>query len=336
MADKILHTSQWDEFKRYLLYDQKLTPSEGNIGAQKSRFMTMAKWFTENKMELNRPNFLLFMETMTNSGYSPAQLNNWVKCAKHLGRFFHTDEFRDLKYFTEERDIDIDVLTADEIRRMAYVRVPYGKDEAYINMRNRAFIMIAGVIGARPGELINLKWVDVHQLPNYVYLTFKNTKTKQQRKVTIGRKLGELLYSLPKVSDYVFSSYRGKQLRPQELNLDIKRRAKMVGIEKKVWLHLFRHSVITELLADGMELSNVSNIVGHSDPRTTLRYKHANTDQLYNAQMVHPFLRDEMTWELQTGRAQDAFSKVISTHFPSKIEVSEDEVIIRISKKKNT
>lgn len=338
MSKILLQQLSWETFRTYLLYDKKISHGESNIWANKSRFKIIKDWFVSKSLDFNRANFTHFIGEMEEKGYKESYLNKYISIAKTIAEYFEINhniinEFKlhKVTYFTEERNIDYDTFTPDEIVRMANVELPYKKGKDYINQRQKILILISGLIGPRVGEMINLKWASVHETPHYFYLTFKETKTKKQRKVPIGRKFGEMLMELPKNNkEYVLTSYRGKKLRSQELGRDIKRRAIACGITKNVWNHLFRHTAITELLQNGIEVTDVGDIVGQDDPKTTMRYKHVQTDHYYDVMLAHPLLANEMTWQQQMNRIQQNISKLIASKFPLKIDPLEDRIVVTL------
>ena len=52
---------------------------------------------------------------------------------------------------------------------------------------------------------------------------------------------------------------------------------KRAGLPKITW-HMFRHSFATRLLADGVDIVTVKELLGHADIKTTMRYAHSNDD----------------------------------------------------------
>ena len=54
----------------------------------------------------------------------------------------------------------------------------------------------------------------------------------------------------------------------------MKTAAKLVGINKSVNCHTFRHSFATHLLEDGYDIRTVQELLGHKDVSTTMIYTH--------------------------------------------------------------
>ena len=80
----------------------------------------------------------------------------------------------------------------------------------------------------------------------------------QERRATIEQKL--------------IISKNGKGMSGPMMSLSIQKIGRRAGIEKKFSLHHLRHSIATHLLAEGMEIEQVKNFLGHASLETTQIY----------------------------------------------------------------
>jgi len=129
--------------------------------------------------------------------------------------------------------------------------------------------------GLRKSELINLKWKDIDFRRKYLTVESKEdwrTKTGNTREIPIGDDLMEILNKLPKTSDYVFLNSNGRKYG-FHLTERVKRLARSIGISDMT-VHALRHTFISHLVMNGVDLVSVKELAGHSDIKTTMRYAH--------------------------------------------------------------
>lgn len=128
------------------------------------------------------------------------------------------------------------------------------------------FFAIAVATGARLGEIEKLEPQDV-DFDRWT-LTFRDTKTHDNRTVPISPEVGELIrtHGLP-----------GKFKRYQW-----KKALEAAGI--KCRFHDLRHTYITTKLAKGAAIPLVQKMVGHKSILTTMRYTHISVDHLRELQ----------------------------------------------------
>jgi len=72
----------------------------------------------------------------------------------------------------------------------------------------------------------------------------------------------------------------GKKYSTTSMANVLKNTAKAVGIQRRVHLHMLRHSFATHLLEDGKDITYVQQLLGHVDIRTTQRYTHIVNDAI--------------------------------------------------------
>ena len=129
--------------------------------------------------------------------------------------------------------------------------------------------------GMRRGEIIGLKWSNVKLDQGYLLLEATNTKSKRERRVPINFIMKELLEELElSRGASVFLNSQGK---PYHDGIGIRRSfytaRKKAGIED-FRFHDLRHTAATRMVEAGVSLFTVGQILGHTDPKTTMRYAH--------------------------------------------------------------
>lgn len=291
----LLSKSLWSEIETYLLIDRKHSDKNAAVSANRSRFNLLASYFST--VEFNREHFNQFIYKSKEHGYSISYINNFIKMAKLVDRYYHLNEVLDYTYFPETKSLPLVIITPEEIERLSTVTLHYKKMSRYINQRQKALILLLGTTGCRIGEALSLTFIDLYPTP--CCCVFRDTKTNEDRTVPLSQSLYDLLQQLPHMGQYVFMSGRGKHLEQQQINRDLKKRCMVIGLQKNIYCHLFRHSYITTMLENGVDVSDVGIIVGHRDPKTTMRYKNSLIGHYVDVAHMHPLLRQEMSWEQQ-------------------------------------
>lgn len=319
----------WFDFKSYLYIDRKLSDKPGSVSADKSRFNKIANYFIDK--DFNRDNFNIFIGTLKDQNYTASYINNIIKVAKHLDRWLKINELRDYTFFRTPPKVNYDILTPDEIKALANVEINYAKHKDYINQRQRCLILILGTTGCRIGEALGLKFSDLYSNPPHVI--FRNTKNGDDRQVVIGQELFAFLTTLAKKSEFIFVSGRGGKLDHQQVNLDLKIRAKKVGIKKRIWAHLMRHSYITQMLEVGVDSTDLAVIIGHHDLRTLLRYKNSLLSHYVDIVHLHPLLKREMPWASSVKNLKGFINKSFdATNHTISITEGADDISVSIKR----
>lgn len=192
-----------------------------------------------------------------------------------------------------------DVLTYIEINKMIE-SLDLSKEE---NVRNKAMLLTLYSCGLRVSELINLKISGIYKDAEVIKVIGKGDK---ERIVPIGRdalKHIEIYAELVRkkwlknaqFEDDLFLGRYGRPLTRVMVFLVIKQTAALVGIQKKVSPHTFRHSFATHMIENGADLRAVQMMLGHSSITTTEIYTHLDQQYLRDAMSkFHPRFKDSI------------------------------------------
>jgi integrase len=147
------------------------------------------------------------------------------------------------------------------------------------NDRLRLYIVAALQTGARRAELMRLRWSDVDMKNRMV--TFRKTKNGRDRSVPMTEALYAMLQALPRPlngSAPVLPLYED----PHVLTRSFARLVERVGL-KDLTFHDLRHDVASTLTMNGVSQRAVMEVLGHRDPRMTIRYQHLEPGHLRDA-----------------------------------------------------
>jgi len=312
-------------FEAYLFLDRKLK--------NRATLHTMLNhWyeFFDDKRDFTRETFTSFISHLMDRGMSLGSLNNFIALGKNYDKFQGTHHLEDYKYFIIE-DHEVEVLTISEIKSLYTLQVPYARMSTHLNLLYGLIIELIALTGCRINEALDLRKKHLFATPPSVY--FAKTKTAKPRRVPIPYKLYERLRDLSS-DDYVFTSYRGKKLDTSGVNQDLHKRARILGIKKKVHAHIFRHSFITECIKRGVPIIMISRMVGHADIQTTNKYySHLDLEDIANAVSVHPLLSEGITLDFIRIKVQEMIAKLTDgTQFHTKVSTNPNELCFNVTK----
>jgi site-specific recombinase XerD len=159
------------------------------------------------------------------------------------------------------------------------------------NSKHKLLIALGYTAGMRRQEIQNLRLVDIDLNRNLIFI--KDAKGNRDRYSLFSMHLHALLKDYlathkPKI--YVFEGRQpGTKYSTTSMSATLKNMAKAAGIQRKVHMHMLRHSFATHLLEDGKDIRYVQELLGHKSIKTTERYTHIVSDALLN--VASPFDR---------------------------------------------
>ena len=160
--------------------------------------------------------------------------------------------------------------------------------------RDLSVIEMFFATGARVYEISNLKIQDI-DLDNGIIKLFG--KGSKERYVQIGSpevlELVKEYYRLNQQkidkSGFFFVNRHGKRFSEQSIRRMIRKYSYQAGISIHITPHMFRHSVATYLLEEGVDIMYIQKILGHSSIKTTQIYLHiASKKQMEILKKRHP------------------------------------------------
>jgi integrase/recombinase XerD len=187
-----------------------------------------------------------------------------------------------LRFFAKSpkvgQDSSYNVLTQEELSRMM---------SAARAKNHRDYVLLAVLAGAglREAEVVGVKIGDFREVQEGQVLLRVEGKGGKIRAVPISPELWQL------VQRYVFLSGRsiasradtrkplftsreggGRQLTTRSVRYIVKKYAEAAGITKAISPHSIRHTVGTNMAVNEAPLLVIQQFLGHSDPKTTMRY----------------------------------------------------------------
>jgi len=163
--------------------------------------------------------------------------------------------------------------------------------------RDRALLEFLYATGCRASEIALLTMHDIHLDEKFCLCTGKGNK---QRIVHLGTRAVEAFQSWVELerdnlilkygeSNYAFLSYRGKIFRRERIWDLVKKYSERAGITSVISPHTLRHSFATHMLAAGVDLRQVQEMLGHASIATTQIYTHLDMTRLKQVhEKYHP------------------------------------------------
>ena len=161
-------------------------------------------------------------------------------------------------------------------------------------LRDVAVIEVFFATGARVYEISNIREDSINLNTGLIRLMGKGGK---ERYVQISntsilevlKKYYDENEQSIKKSGYFFVNNRESRYTEQSIRLMLKKYTKQAGIERNITPHMFRHSFATYLIEEGVDVSCVQQILGHSSIKTTQIYIHiAAKKQAEILKEMHP------------------------------------------------
>lgn len=206
--------------------------------------------------------------------------------------------FRKIKVKFKEAAILPKIIPREEIETLLnYMHSckKISKDNTYKYwLRDIAVIETLFATGARVYEISNIRLDCINLNTGLIKIMGKGNKERYIQVVS-----GEILDLLKqyykhnseaiKKCGFFFVNSWGNRYTEDSIRLMLKKYTKLAGIDRNITPHMFRHSFATYLIEEGVDVSCVQRILGHSSIKTTQIYIHiAAKKQAEILREMHP------------------------------------------------
>jgi len=167
-----------------------------------------------------------------------------------------------------------------------------------VGIRDRALLELLYATGCRASEVSAMRLTDVHLAESFCTCRGKGDK---ERVVPLGKRAIAALRAWidgPRKAfaaraggqtAWVILSSRGNRLSRMRIWEVVREHAAAAGIPPDIGPHTLRHSFATHLVAGGVDLRHVQEMLGHASIATTQRYTHVDAGRLKSVhEKFHP------------------------------------------------
>lgn len=251
-----------DFAEKYLKYSKKHKKS---WRSDQTSLNKLKAFFKDTRLSKISPGLIDDYKLKRVDEVKPASVNRELACLKFMfslaKKWDYADRnpVREVKLF-RERKIDMRILDKEEISRLIEAS----------NTHLKPIIIIALNTGMRKGEILNLCWRDIDFDKLFIFV--KETKSDIPRKIPMNSFVMQTLKGIKRESEFVFYNLDTKK-RIKNVKSSFKTACRKIGVPN-LRFHDLRHTAATYMVTGGVDLVTVSEILGHSDIKMTVRYTH--------------------------------------------------------------
>ncbi|MBY9008155.1 MAG: tyrosine-type recombinase/integrase [Candidatus Lokiarchaeota archaeon] len=255
----------------------------------------------EIEHKLIRQKIRLFLKVLKDKSYTKKAIGRKIACLRSYFKFLTLNEFVSnnpmLTIKTPKIRIEESLPKFLDLKDIKIILTKL-KNRSIFNTRKsgRYYLMIRLLYStmARVSELCNIQIKDINFEKGYIKLRGKGNK---ERIVPVDNGTLAYIYEFLdnrikyNTDEFLLVNTRNVQLKPRVVQNDIKYIKEKCGFpeSKKVTPHIFRHTGATHLRRQGMDISELQDILGHSSPNTTRIYAKNDISKLKESYItMHP------------------------------------------------
>jgi len=199
-------------------------------------------------------------------------------------------------------------------------------------------ILFAWHTGLRFGEIIALTWNDIDLERGTISVNkaiargyLGTTKSNKTRQAYVTADVREMLDRRRKetANAIVFPNTKGRYMIQQRCVEWLHDICDKSGLRRIGW-HTFRHTFASHLVEKGVSLRTVQDLLGHSDPQTTMRYAHLGpvilqeAIRIFDKPRIVQKLRHNSVTIANSAREDRIINKASFSNFPLKTKQKQD------------
>ena len=283
------------EFIMFYCKDSKETASNYRRIAKEFCEYTMGQrgWnMDELVANTNKRDILMYIQELEGRGLSPHSINFYISAVSTFFKYLVEFDYRDKtnpcdtvqRVSTQGVEQKQEYLTEDEYTNLLQaikVRTAKARKFEFTSARDTLLVTLNLTVGLRCSEALNLT---VEQFNSDVISIIGKGGKLRKFKVTdeIRARFNEYMevrdqaFNDGEDSELLFVSVTGKELHVKDINKNLKKYCERCGIDKDITSHCLRRSCATHYLQEGIPVAQVSRLLGHSNPQTTMRYYKAD------------------------------------------------------------
>jgi len=223
-----------------------------------------------------------FHSSLVSQGLSKATADHHIKVLRRalnlavLWGFIEKNPISGIELFNEDNRME-NYLSNEELQRLLAVL----RDDD-----NRAVCLIAMFLlstGCRLNEALQATWRNVDRGQRVWRILAINSKSKRMRSVPLNDSALHVLDQLDTEGEFEHLFVNRQTRLPYTTIMKVWERLRMKASLPKLRIHDLRHAYASLLVSSGRTLYEVQQILGHSDPKVTMRYSHLSAKSLQDA-----------------------------------------------------
>ena len=212
----------------------------------------------------------MYIAQLRKRNLKTSSVNRKISTLKNYLKFLHTEKIIDQIDFQEFESLS----TVKKIpKAISKSQMEHIFEDLKKSKQTNAglYILILKLIylsGLRISEALNLKWSDINNQHNSIYVYGKGLK---ERKAFIINDYLVQLKNLEKNNQYIFTINQ-KKISTRSVNKFLQNCYDNSLIKNKLSSHIFRHSFATTMLENNADIRHIQKLLGHSSISTTEIY----------------------------------------------------------------